>query len=681
MSARSVEERRGSRSAERAALGGINMVTKILRMIRHRWWIIAAVALIGAAAGIYFAQARNARINPRIQATGTLALEGPTSSSNSRNPEPSDTSSLDAALELAESVNADFIEAKTGGVLLDTRVNTLIFSALDRNEASAVSRVETMRSRWLEATREQLLEERAARLDAIVVEANDILSQIDALTPEDPVEETVEVPDDIVERFLYLDNVLGALEPMLDSLEIDRVLSELGEPQLDPVDEIDEKIEAFSARISEIRTEMLGLSDEWGLVSARLEDPLPTAPATPSEPEPQVVETGGQGGGTTVIPPTSDELEVQWQLDALAGQYAELGVEFEDLFAQGDDVTLPEAGEVEVEDLTPARASFPAYGAIGALFGALLALGAVFGLARLQRRTYTADDLSPVPVFAEIPALASRRTEPVAIPPSRLEGVKTIRNNLITLIKSSDRTPAIGLTRVAIDQRHVRELAIDLGRRLAASDLRVLVLDLDLDAAPTQSDLSQYHSMTEFWSEIRRDPEAGADLLQRILSDRFETAPTTMCVIMAGAAQGDSDDIVLTRSFGIFLDVCRQEADIILAVAPDSAATATHSLMQALDGVIAVAGVGVSTRNQVVDLASVAQAGGSRLLGTTLLTGTPRDSQPRFGGISADGHDEDLPEISDSEAVDFTAVDQNGANLEQEFDGFAESVASREPPS
>ena len=653
------------------------MVTKLLRMVRHRWWIIAAVALLGAAGGIYLAQTRNARIEPRFQATGSLTVDAPVTSS-ARNSPAADTTVLDDALDLAETVNADFIENETGLVFLDDRNSSLFFSAVDRSEASAISRVETMRNRWLDATRERILADRAARLDEIVVEANDILAQIDVLTPEDPNLDPIVVPDDIVERFTYLDNVLGALEPRVTGLEIDRVLAELGDPQQDSVEDIDAQIEGFSARIAEIRAEMRELADEWGLESVRLDNPVP---ATPGQNDGgTTIEVGGQGNQTTVIPPTPEELQVQWQIDALTGQYAALGVEFEDLFAQGDEVTLPPADEVLAEDLTPARASFPAFGAIGALFGSLLALGAVFGLARLQRRTYTADDLSPVPVFAEIPALGGRRSDAL-VPESRVEGVKAIRNSLITLIKASETTPAIGLTRVSIDQRHVRELTIDLGRRLAASDLRVLVLDLDLDAAPPQGDLSQYHSMTEFWSEIRRDPEAGADLLQRILADRFETAPTTMCVIMAGAVQGDSDDIVLTRSFGIFLDVCRQEADIILAVAPDSAASATHSLLQALDGVIAVTGVGISTRNQVVDLATIAQAGGSRLLGTTLLTGAPKEVPGRLSRSSSNGHDDGTAGLRESEEVDFSAATQNGSGLAGEFDDFAESAASREPPA
>lgn len=652
------------------------MVTKLLRMVRHRWLIIAAVAVLGAVGGVYIAQTRNARIEPRFQASGSLELTQAITSS-SRNSVTVDSSMTDTALELAESVNADFIEAETGLVLLDERNALLRFSAVDRSEESATNRVETMRNRWLDATREQILAARSARLDEIVVEANVILAQIEELTPEDPNLDPIVVPDDIVERFTYLDNVLGALEPKVRGLEIDRVLTELGDPQQQlTIEEIDEQIAGFSTRIADVRAEMRELADEWGLESQSLVSPVPV---TPNQ-GPQTIQIPVQGGGVQVVPETPEELEVQWQLDALTGQYAALGVEFEDLFALGDDATLPAADEVLTEDLTPARTSFLAFAAIGALFGSLLAIGAVFGLARFQRRTYTVDDLSPVPVFAEFPALAAGRTDAL-IPTSRVEGVKAIRNNLITLIKSSDTTPAIGLSRVSIEQRHVRELAIDLGRRLAASDLRVLVLDLDLDAAPAQGDLSQYHSMTEFWSEIRRDPEAGADLLQRILADRFETAPTTMCVIMAGAVQGDSDDIVLTRSFGIFLDVCRQEADIILAVAPDSEATATHSLLQALDGVIAVTGVGVSTRNQVVDLATIAQAGGSRLLGTTLLTGAPRDTHARGSRAAGNGLEEAHTDPADGEPAEFSAVAQNGSGLEAEFDDFAESAASREPPA
>ncbi len=187
--------------------------------------------------------------------------------------------------------------------------------------------------------------------------------------------------------------------------------------------------------------------------------------------------------------------------------------------------------------------------------------------------------------------------------------------------------------------------------------------------------------MTEFWSEIRRDPEAGADLLQRILSDRFETAPSTMCVIMAGAVQGDSDDVVLTRSFGIFLDVCRQEADIVLAVAPDSEATATHSLLQALDGVVAVTGVGVSTRNQVVDLASIARAGGSRVLGTALLTGAPRDTfDRRSTRIAASEQRGGGDDFDSSSPPNYPATEQNGSDLDAELGDLAESVATREPP-
>lgn len=653
------------------------MVTKILRMVRHRWWIILLAAVVGGVSGIALARARNSSIQPEFLATGVASLELPAQggATSGRNVTTNtDTSDAEEGFELARTVNMEILLSEEGTLEFDERNAVLTFTATTRSEEAAQAVVEGMQNRWLEATREQILADRAERLDELLIQANDVLARIEVLTPDEVVEEPIEVPDDVQNRFENLDAILGALEPQLTRLEIDRVLSELGDETVDSVEEIDEQIVAFSARIDEVRTELQALADEWGLVSTRLTDGQPTQPVQPTDQntapnQPDVLEDA-----------TPEELQTQWQLEALTTQYGSLNQEYEDLYALDQAVTLPEPDEILVENLTPRRGPLPVFAFLGAVLFSLLALGGIFAAARIQRRIYTAGDLAPVPVLAEIPALVHHRNERVSIPEERLEGVKATRNSLITLIKSSDTTPAIGLSRVNIEPRHVRELAIELGRRLAASDLRVLVLDLDLDAASTAGDPSQYHSMTEFWAEIRRDPEAGADLLQRILADRFESAPSTMCVIMAGAVQGESDDLVLTRSFATFLDVCRREADIILAVAPDSEASATQSLLQRLDGVIAVTGAGVSTRTQVIDLATNAAAGGARLIGSNLLTGSlRRDSRAAF--LPGAARDTRMTDVTSREAVDFSAVAQNGSGLEEAIDDFAESVGAADPPA
>ncbi len=632
------------------------MINKIVRMMRHQWWIIAAVALLGAAAGLWATQLRNDAIQPEFSASVVIAeLDQATDDRN----EVRTQDAAEQAYEMALSQNDDLVSSGVALIEVNDRAGTLTFTVTGSSEAGALSTMQGMVSRLLGASSEQVLEDRQQRLEEIIVEANAVLAQIDTLNPITDEVAPVVVPEDVQNNFANLDSVLGALQPQLTSLEIDRILAELGDESVGPIEEIDLEIAAFTARIDEVRSQMLAIAAEWGLASTRL-------PETQLEP---IDETG--------TAPTQEELEVQWQLDALSTQYDALGNEFETLFALGDSVQLPLVGTPEVIDLTPGRGSFAVFGFLGALFGSLLALGTVSTVARIQRRAYIGSDLAPVPVLAEMPALVGRRSERTTIPPERLEGVKAIRNSLITLIKSSSTTPAIGLSRLSIEPQHVRELSIELGRRLAASDLRVLLLDLDLDAAPSQGDLSQYHSMTEFWSEIRRDPEAGADLLQRILADRFDASPSTMCVIMAGAVQGESDDLVLTRSFAIFLDVCRQEADIILAVAPDSEASATQSLLQRLDGVIAVSGVGVSTRTQLVDLANNAQAGGARLLGTTLLTGSLR--RDRSG--SADSHGGGPSDVADGEAVDFSAFAQNGSGGSKPLDELADSVVTTDRPN
>lgn len=589
------------------------ILTKILRLLRHRWWVIAAVAVLVGAAAMYVTQVRNQRVVPRFSATTDVSLEVDDPTVN-RPGVTSATTSLDPAEAeaLAIEANQEIIDAGRATIAANPRGTVLIFSALGRTEAEAIDNVTTIRQAWANALIARQLEARSERIAEIVNEAEVIVAQIEALQP--PSSAPPDVPPEALTRFELLESIAAGLEPRLTQLEIDKVLTELGTLSVRSIEEYDAEIALLSARLEEIYAELTTLSEQYGLESNRV------AGRTELEPEP--------ARGEVVVP---EDLETAWRLEALQTQYDALGAEFESLFALGTDVALPEFADIESLDLTPSRTPTALASLAGGILGALLGLAALFAYATWRRTTYTSADLAPVPVFAELPAVPLARAGGHATTPERLTGVKHLRNSLTAYIEDSHRTPVIGLSRVSIDPQQVRQLAVDLGRRMAASDLKVLLIDLDLDEGRQQADPSQYHSMAEFWSDIRSDPESGAEVLHQILAARFESAPGTMCIIVSGAVEEESDDLILTRSFGLFLDVCRQEADVILAVAPEASTSATQSLLQRLDAIVAVCGVGVSSRDDVLNLAA-----GGRLLGAALLTGSPgRDMRsPALGSAS-----------------------------------------------
>ena len=171
------------------------MITKTLRLVRHQWWIIAVVALIGAAGALYANGARNDRIEPEFSATGQVLL-----ASGNRNAVEA-AAANEEAFALAESSNAD--EIASGGVLieLDDRRDLLIFTVTESSESAALATAERVRNNYIEAEANLVRSERAARLAEIVDDANDVLNEIELLSTANEAPAPVEVPDEIANEF------------------------------------------------------------------------------------------------------------------------------------------------------------------------------------------------------------------------------------------------------------------------------------------------------------------------------------------------------------------------------------------------------------------------------------------------------------------------------------------------
>ena len=663
-SERSHDQRRNKPRNTKGVVG----LVKVFRMIRHRWWVVLAMAALGAVIAFVITNALVQRTRPEFEASAVIVFDTGTSGNsnqNSRSATPASTSStdsetLDSALARALEANQAAIADGVGQVTSDERSAELRFNARGRDETTAVASAENMRFSYLRATTEEAAASREARLVEIVAEAGDILSRIQAAQPVAVV--AAEVPDDVQAKVDLLVSLETALSQQYTNLEVDLVLAEAGDDRAGTPEEVQEELDLVTERLDEVTGELRALAAEYGLETSR-NGQLESAVASESRGESSSDPRTGESASDTDATP--ENLADVWALDALEARYAALSLEYEQLFLDPGEPELPVLTDPLVRDLTPNIGTPPLNSVIGLLAGILIGIGLIVAEATLRSRIRDESDLHPIPVFAELPTLGEIRhasgSRELNLASRRKLGVKQLRNCVVPFTDGTDMR-VIGVTGASVSADEVRGVAMELADRLGVSDRRVIVLGLDFDDEWLE-DVVESDSVAALWAGIRNDPVSGVDDLKRLLVDPSKADPSGVLYLPPGHLREDPTDVALTAAFAAFMRACRDGADVVLAVMSDASSPATHALLHSLDGTLAVCAVHRSSRKEVQRFLSDAAPSGARMLGAVLLSG-------RSGGV---------PQREETEALELAAPVAETAGT-----GGAAAIAPRaaeEPPS
>lgn len=638
------------------------MAKKLIRIVRFRWKLVLLIAVAGVVAASVGTQNLNRSLVPDFRGVSTVTVAVGSENDRSRDAAPD---SLIAAQERASQANADLIAAGAGIVTVDARTSQIVFTARAGSEHEARTASEMMRFSYLSATATAELEARQQRLKEISLEAADVLARIHELSP--PEEEPVapEVDAEVQARFATLESLVAALTQQTTNLEIDLILAEAGNDRVGTPEEIQRELDGVSERLDEIYAEMAQITLETGLESGRVVSGTSAGPAsTPSSEsrEPNLPEQ----------PLTPDAVIDSWTLEALEERYGALASEFETLFLADHQGQQEELTSTSVEDLSRTPGSVLVNGALGFGFAAVIGIVAAFAEAQARGRIFVPADTAPVSTLAELPASGpmiraasrhrhNRRRSVNAVFARRMDGVRRLRAVLVTLVETSNRSLAIGLSGVEISHHETRMLAMDLARRIGSADRRVLVLDLDFDVDWPYREPDSPITVAALTRAIRSDSESGAVAMKHAVGELMETEP--YAVIGAGPISEDSADLVLTAAFERMMEAARELVDFLLVITPPGTHPATVALASRLDGTIAVCGVGRSTRRGLLALRTGPIEDTGRL-GVALLTGrltSARGSKERVGlsgprgtsthGDASDGPFHDMPKSDEAVSI------------------------------
>jgi capsular polysaccharide biosynthesis protein len=605
-------------------------LSKVIRLVWHRWWLILAFGFVGAFVAFVTTNGLIQRAKPGFEASAAITIEvsntgasNSGSGSRSNSPVTSDESeSVESVLSRAVEVNSQAIDARTGQVTYDERSSELRFISKSRDEASAIRAAEGMRSAYLDATNEALSASRSARLEEIVIEAGDILAKIQAAEPETVA--VAPVPDAVQARLDLLLSLEDALKKQYTNLEVDLVLANAGDERVGTPSEVQQELEFVTARLEEITAEVALLASENGLDAPRGRES-----AVPVTPEPAANPRGVTSASDTEATPGN--LADVWTLDALEAQYATLSLEYRELSLLPAEPATPVLADPDVRDLSPNYGTPLLNTFLGLLGGILIAIGLIMAENVLKPRIRDWSDLRQIAVLAELPALgairrASRasnrahdsRARSARLLDRRSVGIMQLRNSLVSIIDESG-IQVVGVTGISVAADEVLGTALDLAGRLVASDRRVIVLGLDfgdeLSSVGADSD-----SVSALLAAIRTDTETGVGHLKELLASSSLVRPTGVRVLASGDLVSDPTDVVHTRAFRSFLSACREDSEIVLAVVSEANSPATHSFLYGLDGVLAVCATHVSSQKDVEKFTTAVSRSGASMLGAVLLS-------------------------------------------------------------
>ena len=248
--------------------------------------------------------------------------------------------------------------------------------------------------------------------------------------------------------------------------------------------------------------------------------------------------------------------------------------------------------------------------AFGALVGLVLGLGLALLLEQLDRRIKREEDLAEATGLALLATVPKRKAfdrEHLghgSLSPAETEVFRLLRANL-RYFKVKQEIKSVLVTSAESGEG---KTLVSLGLALAAvtSGERVLLLEADLRDPGLSRILGLASTGGLSWALSNDDAGALADAVTTVKAgDLAESVgDTTLDVVPAGAIPPNPTELVESQRMKDLIALAEQEYDfVVIDTPPVLVVSDAIPLISAVSGVLAVSGLGVSTRSSAADLA------------------------------------------------------------------------------
>ena len=524
-------------------------LTRLVRVLRDRWRIVALIATIGFAAAFGFTSLANRSLDISYEALIAMRYD----------PQEDETIE-DLALQINEDAAravfaAETLLAQYGGasIFADTGSGKLYFKAVGDTADMARERAQDLLSAYLQSDVGGNLN---ARLEEVIEAAAAMTAEIEQLQ-----NQTVLSPEQqaLLNQHQVLDLSIAAVRDQIVALTVADAGLSAGERQ--------ENAERRAEHEETLN----------GLIAQK----------------------------ATLGPAPSTELNVadRFRLAALQRNLELMGLDYERIYLQSQGV-LGSGGQREapiVNDLTPEPASPVINGVIGLIGGAALAMFALVFVTRTRKEVWLADDL-PIPILGEVPL---RKVTSLPGPSwydstaggRRKESVQAVRTAIDGLIQHEPAGMAIVRDHVGAADAHA--LAVDLAASFASAGRSVLLIAADYFE---HVDITEYDVGEPSLGSVLRLPPGPPEELDARITDLLDDAVsirTDLAVMPAGPVPESPADSLAGPQFRRFLTVARERFDLVLAVGGDPESSTSQVLMQRLGAAILALAPGKTTMPRV----------------------------------------------------------------------------------
>lgn len=568
-------------------------LSRIRRIVRSRWWVVLAVALLGAGGAVWFANYTNGNTEPRWGASAVVEfilpeLEEGAPSRASAEGSPAMIEVIENALPVAEEANAALLEQP--GFLIEDAANagTLTFLSQAPSQEAAISIATEMRDNYIAVDPTAVDVE--GSIEALITEADELETLLADLADKAPVVEPE--PPLTAEQTAQLS--------VIDS-QIATVLANVSELEDDLTFETDEDdIADIEEELDQVRARLVTLNEQRNDIDPPQSDPVPGA-----------TDNGGTGQeDLSYLTP-----EEQLAKSAAETRLLEIDGEYTDLLATDTSLTARyNLAEVTTQDLTPAPIPTLLAGAIGLLAGALIGLGGLIFAGRLKGTVWVARDMETMPLLAEVPQRRARSGKGAA---AREQGVQAVRSAMLGIAQLGGPT-TIGFTGLGAPDEGVSDLVLEVARSLAGVGRSVLLVDGQIGGNPVHRNLTTGGSTLADLDTQSTDDTKVALGVVGVIDGCAEIAPH-LWILPGDPAHVDPVDVLASKAFRELTDQATRRFDIVMVVGPSALSPFAYVMAGTVSAYVVVAMVGKTRQSHVEQLARQFAGSRSRLVGVVLL--------------------------------------------------------------
>lgn len=552
-------------------------LTKTLRILRRRWWLVIALAIIGAFVAWYVTNEANENRTAVVRAQTSIQFE-PEEGETIASLTPTVRNTRDVAIIAA----GDLLDEDPDLTILGDETNArVLFEATGASEEEAGEKAMALMQAYLdfEPTVGGAVDPLLQQLEQQAVELEQEIDELQAgATPAE---------QEIIDTHDFVDKKITAVEDEIVSLTI-----------------------ADAAADEE---ELVENQAERDRLNAILEELQAEKAALPPLPDLEL--------------DTTEELRLQ----SLQTRLAALSDQYQDLFLRQLGVTGGGVAQpVVFTDLTPDPGDPTLNAIIGFFAGIVIALVALTVAARTRKTIWLEEDI-PTSVLATIP---DRRavTGPGpswyddSSPSVRKDSVQLLRTAIDGMLHQSPAVFAVGAHRVDSVMSHA--LAADLAASFSHAGRRVLLIDADFESPSelTEFDVGRRATLDEVLSLPVMSTEQLMERCSEMLSRAAMIRPE-LSVIPVGQTPVSPADAVAGRQFRAFLEAAVKEYDLVIAVGGETERAATQMLMQRLGTAVLVLAPGQTTAPRLEDLVADLEQQSIGFMGAVLVYGSQSESR------------------------------------------------------